>query len=50
MLFVNVKFPIFYFLFCKEVFSRGKRNEGLSNVARELSVSLLILCLDNVFK
>ena len=25
MLFVNVKFPIFYFLFCKEVFGRGAR-------------------------
>ena len=25
MLFVNVKFPIFYFLFCKQVFGRGAR-------------------------
>ena len=50
MLFVNVKFPIFYFFGCKEVFSREKRNEGLSSVARELSVSWLILCFYNVFK
>ena len=50
MLFVNVNFPIFYFLRCKGVFSRGKRNEQLSSVAREMSVSLLILCFYNVFK
>ena len=50
MLFVNVKFPIFYFLCCKGVFSRGKRNERLSGVARELLASLLILCFYNVFK
>ena len=50
MLFVNVKFPIFYFLCCKGVFSRGKRNGRLSGVTRELLASLLILCFYNVFK
>ena len=50
LLFVSVKFSIFYFLCCKRDFSRKRGNERLSCVARELSVSLLILCLYNIFK
>ena len=48
MLFVNIKFPMFLVL--QGSFSRGRRNEGLSSVARELSASLLILCSYNLFK
>ena len=48
--YVNLKFQIFYFLCCKVVLSRESGNEGLSSVAREMLVSLLILHFYNVFK
>ena len=50
ILYVNLKFQIFYFLCCKVVLSRESGNEGLSSVAREMLVSLLILHFYNVFK
>ena len=50
ILYVNVKFQVFYFLCCKGVVSRERANETLSSVARELLVLLLILNFYNVFK
>ena len=50
ILFVNVKFQIFYFLCCKGVVSGERRNEGLSIVARELLEPLLTLYFYNVLK
>ena len=64
ILYVNVKFQIFYFLveirfyfiscffyflFLRS-FNRKRGNEGLSSAAKELLVSLLILYFYNVFK
>ena len=50
ILYVNIKFQIFYFLCCKRVVSRERANETLSSVASELLVFLLILNFYNVFK
>ena len=36
--FLNVQSLIFYFLYCKGIFSRERGNEGLSCVAGEFSV------------
>ena len=57
MLFVNVKFPIFYFFCCKRVFSRRKRNERLSVSTMYLTKTKISKCgywlkemLDGIFK
>ena len=44
------KVQIFYFLCCRGVVSRERGSEGLSSVAKELSVSLLTLYFYIVFK
>ena len=49
-MYLNVKFQIFYFLRCRGVVSRERGSEGLSSVAKELSVSLLTLYFYIVFK
>ena len=50
MLYVIVKFQIFYFFSCKRVVNRERENEGLCSVAKKLSLPLLTLYFYNVFK
>ena len=50
ILYVIVKFQIFYFLSCKEVVSRERENERLCSLVKKFSLSLLILYFHNVFK
>ena len=47
ILYVIVKFQIFYFLSCKGVVGRERENEELCSVAKKLSLSLLILYFYN---
>ena len=50
ILYVIVKFQIFYFLSCKGVVTRERENEGLCSLVKKFSLSLLILYFHNVFK